>query len=121
MESKEIRFRISVQHFRSLGEFLHTPNFSGCTVFVFTIEDPLPDVPEDSPVRRVLYATLMTVTGKPAAHVLHQSEYSTSMDGLGALKALRVKYEPIQKSAFRKSLIFDVVFFQITASSNPEK
>ena len=84
------------------------------------IEDPLPDVPEDSPVRRVLYATLMTITGKPTAHVLHQSEYSTPMDGLGALKALRVKYEPIQKSAFRKSLIFDVVFFQITGNSNPE-
>ena len=34
----------------------------------------------------------------------------------GELKALRVKYEPIQKSAFRKSLIFDVVFFQITGN-----
>ena len=86
------------------------------------LRDPITnDAPQGSVVlKRILYALLKTTTGNPASLVLSKPEFSSTMDGLGALRELRQKHEPIEKSAYRKALVMDVVLLQLDGEANPE-
>ena len=86
------------------------------------LRDPITnDAPQGSVVlKRILYALLKTTTGSPASLVLSKPEFSSTMDGLGALRELRQKHEPIEKSAYRKALVMDVVLLQLDGEANPE-
>lgn len=84
---------------------------------------PLPEVGDEvvmKRVKRVLYSFLKTVLGPPASLVLSQDDLPRTMDGLIALRKLRAKYEPLQKTHFRKELILDVIMFQLNGTTNPE-
>ena len=81
------------------------------------IDDEIPVA--TTSLKRMLYALLKTVTGQPASLVLTKPDISSAMDGVSGLKELRIKHEPTQKSVFRKSLIMDVVLFQL-GESHPE-
>ena len=71
-------------------------------------------------VKRVLYSFLKTVLGAPASLVLSQDDLPRTMDGIVALAKLRAKYEPLQKTHFRKELILDVIMFKLNGTTNPE-
>ena len=70
-------------------------------------------------IKRLLFALLKTTTGTPASLALTKPEISADMDGVRGLIELRRKHEPVQKSAYRKHLIMDVVLFQL-GDNHPE-
>ena len=87
------------------------------------VDAVLPHVGDEAVVKRVqrvLYSFLKTVLGPPASLVLSQDDLPRSMDGILALRKLRAKYEPLQKTHFRKELILDVIMFQLNGTTNPE-
>ena len=74
----------------------------------------------DKRLKRVLYSFLKTVLAPPASLVLSQDNLPRTMDGIAALRAIRAKFEPLQKTHFRKELILDVIMFQLDGTTNPE-
>ena len=87
------------------------------------VDTELPDIGDElalKRVKRVLYSFLKTVLGAPASLVLSQDDLPRTMDGIVALTKLRAKYEPLQKTHFRKELILDVILFQLDGVTNPE-